>query len=128
MSTETPSPERRNPLGAHGITHAAFAHWLTASCTAQGVPLTVRDPAVIAQVTALFGASRSPRNPRAATWTRPKPPHVSALQQPSRLRPVTARSVRSVRQGDAGSDTGMVPDRVHDGLFAVEAEGARSAA
>ncbi|MCA4749585.1 hypothetical protein H8Z55_17490 [Mycobacteroides abscessus] len=33
---------------------AQFTDWLTASCERQGVPVTVSDPAVIAQVTTLL--------------------------------------------------------------------------
>ncbi|SLC89006.1 Uncharacterised protein [Mycobacteroides abscessus subsp. massiliense] len=35
---------------------AEFTAWLTASCESQGVPLTISDPAVIAQVVTLVGA------------------------------------------------------------------------
>lgn len=47
---------------------AEFTAWLRASCERQGVPVTVTDPAVIAQVVTLAGA-RGPQ-PRRRTGAR----------------------------------------------------------
>lgn len=56
-----------------------FITWLTASCAAQDVPVTVTDPAVIARIATLLGPAHSPR---AAGHTR----HTGRTRSMSKLR------------------------------------------
>lgn len=43
------------------VNRDALRAWLAASCAAQGVPIVVSDPAVVAQVAALMGGRDSAR-------------------------------------------------------------------
>lgn len=59
----------------HGLSVEQLRAFLEASCAAQGVPVLVTDPAVVAKVGALLGAREAPRAaaraaPTAATLAR----------------------------------------------------------
>lgn len=45
-------------LPRYGLTPAQLLAWVADSCTAQGVPLVVSDPGVVARVGVLMGAPR----------------------------------------------------------------------
>jgi len=59
-----------------------FIAWLTESCHAQNVPVTVTDPTVIGRVATLLGADRPARPARSGVQTR----HTGATRPISRLR------------------------------------------
>ena len=54
---------------ASALADEAFIAWLTASCQRQGVPVTIRDPAIITQIATLLGAGPSVCVPSTATRT-----------------------------------------------------------
>lgn len=49
------------------VTPATVAAWVERSCAAQGVPVKVREPAVIAQVAALLGQVRQTASMRSGS-------------------------------------------------------------
>lgn len=59
-----------------------FIAWLSESCHAQDVPVTVTDPTVIGRVATLLGADRPARSARSGVQTR----HTGATRPISRLR------------------------------------------
>ncbi len=59
-----------------------FIAWLTASCHAQNVPVTVTDPTVIGRVATLLGTDRPARSARSWAQTR----HTGRTRSISKLR------------------------------------------
>lgn len=69
----------------HGLTLDQVREWVEASCTAQGVPVLVSDPGVVARVGVLLGApGRKPAGGRAAPTAATSGPHASDPGQESR--------------------------------------------
>lgn len=59
-TTQTAVPQCATPQPAspaRPYDHEEFLAWLTASCQSQNVPLTINDPAVLAQVATVLGYS-----------------------------------------------------------------------
>jgi len=69
------------------LTPEIIREWLTASCSAQGVPVTIRDPGLIAQVATLLGHHhRMERTTGRNTADRPR---ISAADNPGRYGPTS---------------------------------------
>lgn len=99
------------PVIVVAVDREALALWVERSCAAQGVPVHVSDPAVLARVGVLLGHGERPRAHGApAPSTRPVP---APSQPPDRLHAVR---VQPVPPGDVGlGDDGVVEDGLDDG-------------
>jgi hypothetical protein len=105
--------------GDDGSQHGVMLAWLQASCTAQGVPVIVSDPGVVATVATLCGApspAGAPPRPRTA-WLR--------SEAPLRADPV---DVQRPRPGCPRADDGVIKDGFDDGLLPVQGKGVPLAA
>lgn len=110
-------PEQQaGPAAGYGLPPASVTAWLRASCERQGVPVLVRDPAVLAQVAALLG-----RHPVSRPRTEPNRRASRDRSQPP-LGPDTV-DVHGSGPRAPGSDDGVIEDGLHDGLPAVQPEG-----
>jgi hypothetical protein len=91
--------------------------WLVDSCAAQGVPVVVSDPRVLAQVAVLV-SGRGGRRPRQAQRA---PASGPALSEP----PDGLHTVRVQRAGPLGArgDDRVVEHGADHGVLAVEVEG-----
>jgi hypothetical protein len=104
MTGQPTTPSASAPAGE------AFIAWLTASCQRQGVPVTIRDPGIIAQVATLVG--RTDR----AVGTRGGGPLPAAASTPDAQTQPTSRCGDSVSTS-AGSLRGEESGSEHDGLL-----------
>lgn len=89
------------------VTRAEMLDWLQASCHRQGVPVTVHDPGVIAQVAALFG-----QTPRPAERRR-------AMRLSSPPRRSTTIDVPQTASGNTDIDDSATPNIVQDGRLTM---------
>lgn len=88
-------------MRGHGLTPAEVSQWVERSCAAQGVPVLVTDPGVLARVGVLIGGTRG--KPSGAR---------DRLQPPLGNNPV---GVQSVSAGlGRGLDDGVIEDGLHD--------------
>lgn len=88
--------------------------WLEASCAAQGVPVVVTDPLVLARVAALVSGTAGAAARRASAEDGP----ADRSQPPHRLHPVDVKGAGSRGAGadddvlDQGADDGGLPIQV----------------
>lgn len=94
---------------------AQVAGWVARSCAAQGVPVLVRDPLVVAQVAALLGARPAPGPARRAH----RAGVASASEPPDG---VDAVEVHGAGAGPGWGDDGVVEDRGDDGGLAGQGQ------
>lgn len=81
--------------------------WLEASCAAQGVPVVVTDPLVLARVAALVSGTAGAAARRASAEDGP----ARRSQPPHRLHPL---DVQGPRSGRAGADDDVLDQRPDD--------------
>lgn len=74
----------------YGMTLEQVRAWVEASCLAQGVPVVVSDPAVVARVGALLGAGR-----RKPSGGRPAPTAATAARRVRDPNPETPDETRA---------------------------------
>jgi hypothetical protein len=82
-------------------TSDAVRSWVEASCAAQGVPVLVRDPAVVRQVGVLLAGRRAGGCTRGSASIRPAP---TCLQPPDCLHPVRVEPAPADEGGRVDDD------------------------
>jgi len=94
--------ERAQRRGRSGVSPERLRLWVEASCAAQGVPVKVSDPRVLANVAALLApAAGGSATARQRGRSRP----AAASGAPDRLHP---GQVQRTGPGSTGSDDGVV--------------------
>jgi len=70
---------RPAPQSTNALTPQAVSEWLRASCERQNLPVTIRDPSVVAQVATLLGKPSTRASGKQPARGAPRPPGLPTV-------------------------------------------------